>query len=199
MTDTWVPKIRPTYQVDFEDWIDLETEGDEAWVYVIPTPLENGEDSSPLWFIRQALDASKEGDKRFEDFWFRKAAQRGSWYAMQELGTLRYELGHLDECMRWNQRLISWLNDFATAPDQLVTPLDRDDFREILDGAIGNVAWLASQGVDASKNNPKDLGASRDYTGQQFTYCLKCGKWKIASAPLNQCDDSVHMTTRNFG
>jgi len=61
------------------------------------------------------------------------------------------------------------------------------------------LAYLASEGVDASRNNPRDLGSSRDYTGQKFTYCLKCGKWKIASAPLSQCDDSVHMTTRNFG
>jgi hypothetical protein len=199
MSDTWVPRIRPTYQVDFEDWIDLETVGDEAWVYIIPSPLENGEDLSALWFIRQAIDSSQAGDKRFEDFWFRKAAQRGSWYAMQQLGTLRYELGHLDESMRWNQRLISWLMDFASMPDQLETPLDSKAFREVLDGAIGNVSFLSSEGVDATRNNPKDLGASRDYTGQQFTYCLKCGKWKIASAPLNQCDDSVHMTTRNFG
>jgi hypothetical protein len=42
MSDNWVPQVRTTYQVDFEDWIDKETSGDEAWVYMIPEPLENG-------------------------------------------------------------------------------------------------------------------------------------------------------------
>jgi hypothetical protein len=199
MSDDWVPQIRATYQVDFEDWIDKETSGDEAWVYMIPEPLENGEDLSPLWFLLQAKDASEEEDKRFEDFWLRKAAQRGSWFAMQELASLRYEHGHLEECMRWNQRLVACLIDAATSLDQLIPPIDSDDYREILDGAIGNMAWLASEGVDTERNNPRDLGPSRNYSGQQFTYCLKCGAWKIATAPLDQCDDSVHMTTRSFG
>lgn len=87
MSDNWVPQIRATYQVDFEDRIDKETSGDEAWVYMIPEPLENGEDLSPLWFLLQAEDASEEEDKRFEDFWLRKAAQRGTVIEQRSLCT----------------------------------------------------------------------------------------------------------------
>jgi len=209
----WVPRERPNFRVDFEDWYDLENGFDEGvWLAIIPEPLENGEDLSPLWFILMSAQAAENDKKSQEDFWLRKAAQRGSWYAMKELAALRYELGHLEESMRWNQRLISWLNDFASAPDHLITPLERDDFREILDDAIANVAYLASQGVSASTNNPKDLYAKssfaeqlsvkdewQKYKSEQTTYCLKCGKWKIGSAPLSQCDDSVHLTPFNFG
>ena len=199
MSDDWNPQIRPSYQFDFEDWVDKETVGDNAWVFFVPEALENGEDMSPDWFLQQSDVSFNDGNEMLEDFWARKAAQRGSWLAMENLATLRYELGHLDECMRWNQRLIACLNDSAASPDQLVPPLGQDELREKLDAAIGNVEWLESEGIDSKVNNPRDLGINRNYIGQQFTYCLKCGKWKSATALLDQCDDSVHVVASHFG
>jgi hypothetical protein len=81
----------------------------------------------------------------------------------------------------------------------LVPPLGQDELREKLDAAIGNVEWLESEGIDSKVNNPRDLGINRNYIGQQFTYCLKCGKWKSATALLDQCDDSVHVVASHFG
>lgn len=199
MSEDWIAKVRPKYQLDFEDWIDTETQGDEVWVYSIPEPLQNGQDMSPYWFLKSAQECLDEGDKRFADLYFRKAAQRGSWLAMLELADMRYELGHLEECMRWNQRLIACLLDYAGREDELLPPISKEDWREELDRANANVSILASEGISVELNNPKDIGESRDYMARQFTYCLKCGSWKIGTAPVEQCDDSVHMTTRNFG
>lgn len=199
---SWEPIVREAYFLDFEDWLDKEIrDDDEAWVTIIPDPLENGQDLSTYWFLQQADNANQRDDKCFEDFWLRKAAQRGNWVAMQALADMRYELGHLAEAMRWNYRLLDALLDSASNLSDLDPEPSAEDWRLDIESAIKNIAYLVGQGIGLGEgmfsNNPKDLGKIRQY--RDFTYCLKCGSMKYAFAPIEQCDDSVHASFRGFG
>ena len=195
----WKPSIRETFSHDFEERVEQETAEDteNAWVWFVPEPLQNGEDMGFAWFHQMARDSEAQGDKCFQDFWLRKAAQRGSWLAMQELAELRYHLGHLDESLRWNFRtLYTLLSDAAniTEPDQW------EGWQEEVDSTVRNIAFLSGEGIAIGegvwRNNPRDVGDQRDYP--DFLYCLKCGSLKYAFAPIDQCDDSVHAAFRSF-
>lgn len=198
-TPAWNPIVREGFELDFEDWLTREI--DTAYIIMIPDALQNGDDTSAFWFLQQAENANLEDDKCLEDFWLRKAAQRGSWVAMQYLADYRYELGHLNEAMRWNFRLTDALLDNASNLSGLNPKPTPEEWRTDLETAIENIAFLSSEGIavgdGVSTNNPKDLGKKRHYPS--LTYCLKCGSLKYESAAIDQCDGSVHVSLRNFG
>jgi hypothetical protein len=195
----WTPSIREIFSHDFEERVNQETAEDEnAWLWMVPEPLENGEDMSFAWFHLMANKSETEGNLCFQDFWLRKAAQRGSMLAMQELAGLRYHLGHLEESLRWNyRRLYALLGDAA-----VITEADYwEGWQEDVETTVNNIAFLSGEGIAIGegvwRNNPRDLGDRRDY--RDFLYCLKCGSLKYAFAPIAQCDDSVHASFANFG
>jgi hypothetical protein len=198
-TPIWKPSIRENFSHDFEERIDQETADDEnAWVWIVPEPLENGEDMSSNWFHQMASESEAKGDECFQDFWLRKAAQRGSWLAMQELGELRYKLGHLEESLRWNFRVLYVLLDDAA---NITGPEHWEGWQQEIEDTIRNIAFLSGEGIGIGegiwRNNPRDLGDRRDYPG--FLYCLKCGSLKYASSAVSECNDSVHAVFANFG
>lgn len=182
----WLPIRRQNYYEDFEDWIDKETVGDEAWVYVIPKELEDGSDLSPKWFLGAVKECQENNDRMFEDFYLRKAAQRGSWEAMSMLAIRRYGWGFFDESMRWNQRILSLGSHKADAIQGSWTQPDTS----ILEEVKSNIGYLASIGVSATDNDPQDLGKNRKDT--KHTYCLKCGRRKQSTEPFGKCDGTTH-------
>jgi hypothetical protein len=202
-TPIWRPSIRRHFSEDFEDRLDSESDappGEVAWIINIPEELENGEDVSPDYFLLSGIQAEEKGDARFEDLNFRKAAQRGSWLAMQRLAESRYHLGFFDESMRWNQRLLACLLEnspeehfptFAQLEDMTI----EDTIKETRD----NIEFLEAEGINVKANTPNDLGKNKSYMFTQLTYCLKCGTLKFARSLVAQCDDSVHAVFANFG
>ncbi len=195
----WKPSVREIFSHDFEERVEQETAEDteNAWVWIIPEPLENGADLSYSWFHQNADESEAKGDACFQDFWLRKAAQRGSMIAMQKLAELRYHLGHQEESLRWNFRLLYALLDDAAN----ITESDHwEGWQEEVDSTVRNIAFLSGEGIGIGegvfRNNPRDLGSQRDYP--DFLYCLKCGSLKYAFAPIDQCDDSVHAAFRSF-
>ena len=203
MSHNWIPGIRKHYSEDFENRLDFENDalpGEVAWVVNIPENLENGEDVSPDYFLLSGIEAEEKGNARFEDFNYRKAAQRGSWIAMQRLAESRYHLGFLDESMRWNQRLLACL--LGNSPEEhfpAFENLEDITLEDTIAETRSNITFLAAEGINLEANTPEDLGKNRSYTFTQFTYCLKCGTLTFAHSPVAQCDDSVHAKFSFFG
>jgi len=190
----WIPQVRGHYSVDFQDWRAKESP-DERWVLMIPEPLLNGEDLSYDWFIVQSEEASEEGSPMMEDFWLRKAAQRGSAFAMMVLGELRADMAHDAEALRWYRRVEFLLQDDRNDPG-----LDPGLREEMLRDARTNAEVAIANGADPMAVVPHDLGVnSRSAAGLAHVYCLRCGCAKLPTAPPGQCDDSVHLELRRIG
>jgi hypothetical protein len=194
MGNGWSPRVRTHYSLDFEDWRALECPS-ERWALMIPEPLTNGGDLSYEWFIVQSEVASDEGSPMMEDFWLRMAAQRGSVLAMMVLGELRAGIAHDDEALRWYRRVEFLLQDPRNDPG--LEPAERE---QMLADARTNAQIAIANGADSGAISPQDLGAqSLAAAGRAHTYCLRCGRAKVPTAPPGQCDDSVHLELRNFG
>ena len=189
----WTPLVRPKYHVDFEDW--RTRESDEVWVTMIPEQLENGEDPTYGWFLQQSEISADEGSPMMEDFWLRKAAQRGSVIAMMCLGEGRSELEHDDEALRWFRRAEFLVSDERNDPN-----LEASDRAEIQRDSRQFAETTIANGADPQARAPEDIGVnSLAAAGLEPTYCLRCGTWKYPDAPLGQCDDTVHMVEHRFG
>jgi hypothetical protein len=182
----WLPIRRQYYYEDFEDWIDKEGLGGDAWVYVIPTELEDGSDLSPKWFLDAVKECQDNNDRMFEDLYLRKAAQRGSWEAMSMLALRRYGWGFFEESMRWNQRILCLGSNKAGANQGSWSQPDASLIEEV----ESNIGYLASIGISATENDPQDLNENRKDT--KHTYCLKCGRRKQSTEPSGRCDGTTH-------
>ena len=183
----------PKYIVDFEDWSTRES--DESWVTMVPQQLENGEDLSYGWFMQQSEISANEGSSMMEDYWLRKAAQRGSAIAMMLLGESRSELEHDDEALRWFRRAEFLVSDERNDPD-----LSASDRAEILRDSREFANTTIANGANPNVLAPRDIGVnSLAAEGLAMTYCLRCGMAKYPNAPLGQCDDTVHVVEHRFG
>lgn len=164
---------------------------------LIPQASLDGSDTTFLWFLQGADRAQQDNLPAVEDLFLRKAAQRGSWFAMDQLASWRYELGHFEECMRWNSRLLTFLAENKNQIGEQIPPISDSEFNTLQEDAKANIEWLKSQGVSVGRNTPNDLSPSRFI--QEHTYCLKCGKLKFSNAPIDSCNNDVHIVMHNFG
>jgi len=185
----WDPKIRLRAVMDFEDLRRLESP--ETWLISIPKELTNGQDTSYTWMLLQSGNFPDE--PLMEDYFLRKAAQRGSALAMMILGEMRANLEFDQEALRWYRRVEFLLLDSRNEPE-----LPKADRQEMLKDARGNGEIAIANGADPREDYPNDVGEGSELPAKGFTYCLKCGKLKIVTAPIDQCDDSVHMEFRQF-
>jgi hypothetical protein len=175
--------------MDFEDRRRLESS--DLWLVSIPRDLTNGQDSSYDWFLLQSDMYSDE--PIMWDFFLRGAAQRGSALAMMILGELRADLEFDNEALRWFRRAEFLLQDPRNEPEMGI-----EDRQKILADARENAEIAIANGADPGKRYPRDVGVGNELVAKGFTYCLTCGKLKINTAPIDQCDDSVHMEFRQF-
>ena len=148
------------------------------------------------WLIEQekAVEGSPE-----EDFFLRGAAARGSIVAMTDLMLNVYNSEKDDwEAWRWARRVLFLLG----RSDRIDTSVDQE-MLESIEPMAKETAERVEKEMPKTKDGrvflqlpraPQDVGLPG-----QFNYCLNCGRWKLPDAPLDQCDDSVHLVRRVFG
>lgn len=216
---TWTPSVRATAEEDFEDRFFDETGTISGLIFprhdfsVHPdlvsdvSATEGGnfkmavidgyEVTSwhPWWFCY--VDEDERSPEA--DFFLRGAAARGSIYALAMLMNAVYESQRNDwEAWRWAKRLLF----LASNPNRVDNTLDEDTLAEMVEDAtkiIENVELNMPPSPEGKiylklPHSPKDVGIVGE-----FNYCLACGRWRRPDAPLDQCDDSVHLSSRSFG
>lgn len=189
----WLPTFRASAEEDFEDRL-----SETGWVYLLPFERSQTTDFLP-WMAEWVHCLDEAPDTPVEDWLLRGAASRGSIHAMARLMTWVYESEQDDwEAWRWAKRIIFLLgrtDRIDQITDEEILASAEVDAAAIADNVETNMP-ITRDGMQyvTLPHAPNDVGLP-----SQFNYCLSCGKWKSPSAPLDQCDDSVHLVKRHFG
>jgi len=110
------------------------------------------------------------------------------------LGLNRAEIEHDDEALRWFARARLILRDEKNDP--LLEPDLQQQMRRDLEEYI---EVTLKNGADPAGLEVADVGPDHLRQKSEHVYCLGCGTAKYPSAPIAQCDDSVHVALLRLG
>ncbi len=189
---TYRPTVRPHWYNDYEDRVMEDTV--QVWM-TIPTPYDFRVDAEAGLYFREEAEwvfdpdhGSEPSDPMYDKNLRRSALCEQPTRAMNLLSLFRYECGLFAESARWARRALWHIDN---------SPRDESDGSAAADRefCIDMFAKCEAEGV-VLRDYPLDV--LPDFAQMGLAFCLTCGSLKNRSAPLEQCDDSVHLSPRAF-